>query len=370
METLQQRDPEIPLGPACRALGLSRATVYRRARPPVRRATVPRPSPRRLSEPERAKVLNVLHSERFADQPPAEVYATLLEEGVFLASTRTMYRLLAQGGESQERRLQRAPRSFVKPSLSATAPNQVWTWDISKLPTFTPGVFLNLYVILDLWSRYVVGWMVAERENSALAKQLFAEAIMRYGIAPNELIVHMDRGAPMTSTGFADLLSVLGVDRSFSRPRISNDNPFSESQFKTLKYQPDYPGAFHGPHDARDWGRDYFHWYNEFHHHHGIALYTPATLFRGEVDQVAARRPQALDTAYTQHPERFVRGRPRAQRPPHCVSINPVTEAPSVTAADVLTAPDPSQLFPAPIARAPAPLLIHTPGATPGVFAT
>jgi putative transposase len=370
MELLHQRDPQIPLQTACRALGLSRATVYRRARPPLRRATVPCASPRRLSEPERTAVLEVLHSERFADQPPAEVYATLLEEGVFLASARTMYRLLSEAGETQERRLQRAPRSFAKPSLSATAPNQVWTWDITKLPTFTAGVFLSLYVILDLWSRYIVAWMIAERENSALAKQMFAEAIMRHGIAPHELIVHMDRGAPMTSTGFADLLSVLGVERSYSRPRISNDNPFSESQFKTLKYQPDYPGAFQGTHDARAWGRDYFQWYNESHHHHGIALYTPATLFRGEVDQVAARRQQALDTAYTQHPERFVRGRPRAQRPPHCVSINPVTEAPRVTAADVLDAPDPSQLFPAPVAQAPAPLLIHTPGATEGAFAT
>jgi transposase InsO family protein len=202
-----------------------------------------------LSEPEREAILEVLHSERFVDQPPAEVYATLLEEGVFLASPRTMYRVLAAAKETKERRPQRAPRSFATPRLAASAPNQVWTWDISKLPTFTAGVFLNLYVVLDLWSRYVVAWMIAERENSALAKQLFAEAISRSGIEPDQLIVHMDRGAPMTSIGFAELLSVLGVERSHSRPRVSNDNAFSESQFKTLKYQPDYPGAF--PQQAR-----------------------------------------------------------------------------------------------------------------------
>ena len=247
MELLQQRDPHVPLSVACAALGLPRSTLYRQRRPKPARALRPRPSPaRRLSDPERAAILEVLHSERFLDQPPAEVYATLLEEGVFLASPRTMYRVLAAAKETKERRAQRAPRSFPTPRVAASAPNQVWTWDISKLPTFTAGVFLSLYVILDLWSRYVVAWMIAERENSALAKQLFAEAISRSGIQPDKLLVHMDRGAPMTSHGFAELLSVLGVERSYSRPRVSNDNPFSESQFKTLKYQPDYPGAFEG----------------------------------------------------------------------------------------------------------------------------
>ena len=339
MELLHQREPGLPLSVACAALGLPRSTVYRQRRPKPARAPRPRPSPaRRLSEAERAAILEVLH-ERFVDQPPAEVYATLLEEGVFLASPRTMYRVLAATKQTKERRAQRAPRSFSTPRVAASAPNQVWTWDISKLPTFTAGVFLNLYVILDLWSRYVVAWMIAERENSALAKQLFAEAISRSGIEPDQLIVHMDRGAPMTSIGFAELLSVLGVERSYSRPRVSNDNPFSESQFKTLKYQPDYPGAFEGTRDARLWSQDYFDWYNTAHHHHGLALYTPATLYLGRLDEAAADRQRVLDAAYDLHPERFIRGRPIAKRPPHTVSINPVSpEACSLTATKLLDA--------------------------------
>lgn len=366
MELLQQRDPAIPFRTACKALALNRATAYRRLRPPCQRSAHVRPSsPRRLSELERDAILEVLHSERFADQPPAEIYAALLEEGTYLASPRSMYRILASRSESKERRAQRAPRSAPTPSLVAMAPNDVWTWDITKLPTFEAGRFLSLYVILDLWSRYVVAWMVAERENSALAKQLFAEAILRYGIEPGQLIVHQDRGAPMTSLGFADLLAVLGVERSYSRPRVSNDNPFSEAQFKTLKYQPDYPGLFRGTHDARTWASDYFPWYNTAHHHHGLALYTPETLFFGRVDAVAAQRQRALDAAYALHPERFVRGRPIAARPRACVSINPVVpDAPRITAADLLRAEDPAALFSCPDRRS-APPIVELPGASP-----
>jgi len=298
MELLQQRDPMIPLRTACRALDLPRATVYRQLRPKAQSEPKRRPpSPRRLAEAERQKVLEVLHSERFCDQPPREVYAELLEEGKYLASVRTMYRILAEQSEVRERRNQRAPRRFPVPSLSATAPNQVWTWDISKLATFQSGVFLNLYVILDLWSRYVVAYMIAERENSALAKQLFAEAITRYDVDADTLTVHMDRGAPMTSLGFADLLGALRVERSYSRPRVSNDNPYSESLFKTVKYQPDYPGRFRSPREARAWAGEFFPWYNTSHHHEGLALYTPETLFFGRVEEVAAIRQRALDAA-------------------------------------------------------------------------
>lgn len=365
MELLQQREPGLPLAVACAAVGFPRSTVYRRLRPKPARAPRPRPSPpRRLGEAERAAILDVLHSERFVDQPPAEVYAALLDEGVFLASPRTMYRLLAAAKETKERRAQRAPRSFPIPRLTASAPDEVWSWDISKLPTFTAGVFLNLYVILDLWSRYVVAWMVAERENSALAKQLFAEAISRSGIEPHRLTVHMDRGAPMTSLGFAELLSALRVERSYSRPRVSNDNPFSESQFKTLKYQPDYPGAFQAAHDARLWARDYFHWYNTAHHHHGLALFTPATLYLGRLEDALAQRQRVLDAAYARHPERFIHGRPIAKRPPQCVSINPVSpETPSISAAQVLEAEDPFALVPA--VRAPDLPVIHVPSGAP-----
>jgi putative transposase len=201
-------------------------------------------------------------------------------------------------------------------------------------------------VILDLWSRFVVAWMIADRENSALAKQLFAEAITRHGVDPGTLTVHMDRGAPMTSLGFAELLGALRVERSYSRPRVSNDNPFSESLFKTAKYQPDYPGRFHGARDARAWTQDFVDWYNTCHHHEGLALYTPATLFFGRVEVVAAARQRALDAAYDQHPERFVRGRPIAKRPPALASINPAPPETTVPATELVVAPDPQALFP------------------------
>jgi len=368
MELLQQRDPIVPLRTACHALGVPRATAYRWLYPRPRPAPRPRPpSPRRLSESERQAVFDVLHSERFADQPPREVYAALLEQGEYLASIRTMYRLLAERGESTERRSQRAPRHFPVPTLTATAPNQVWTWDISKLPTVTAGVFLNLYVILDLWSRYVVAWMVAERENSALAKQLFADALTRYAIDPNTLTVHMDRGAPMTSLGFAELLGALRVERSYSRPRVSNDNAFSEALFKTAKYQPDYPGRFHGPRHGRDWCGELFDWYNTEHHHEGLALYTPETLFFGRVEQVAATRQRALDQAYAAHPERFVRGQPVAKRPPRVVAINPAPpEAALVQAQQLVLAEDPLALFPQTSIHPPAAVAVLPGAPAPG----
>jgi transposase InsO family protein len=331
-----------------------------------------RPNHRRLSQAERAEVLEVLDSERFIDQPPREVYASLLEEGRFLCSIRTMYRLLGERGSLCERRDHRQRVQHAVPRLVATGPNQVWTWDISKLATFTSGVFLNLYVILDLFSRYVVAWMIAERENSALAKQLFAEAISRYGIEPGTLLVHQDRGAPMTANGFAELLSALGVDRSYSRPRVSNDNPHQESLFHTVKYQPDFPGRFHAVRPARHWFHDFFGWYNDEHHHDGLNLFTPADVFFGRVDVVAARRREALHAAFAQHPERFVRGLPIVKLPPDRVELNPLDpgEEP-ITADRIITARDAelaSLWTPAP--RTSTTPVIHLPGVqlvTPGV---
>ena len=360
---------------ACSALALTRATAYRRLRPAPPRVSHPRrPSHRRLSHSERVEVLEVLDSERFIDQPPREVYTTLLEEGLFLCSIRTMYRVLRERGALRDRRDHQERRKHAVPRLVATAPNQVWTWDISKLATFTSGVFLNLYVILDLFSRYVVAWMVAERENSALAQQLFAEAIARYGIEPGELIVHQDRGAPMTAHGFAELLAALGVDRSYSRPRVSNDNPHQESHFHTLKYQPDYPGRFRDVHHARRWCHDFVAWYNDDHHHEGLNLFTPADVFFGRVEVVAARRQEALRSAFEAHPERFVRGLPRVRRPPHSVVINPVEpEQQPLTAEHILRARDAelaSLWTPAP--RPSTTPVIHVPGAhivSPGVDA-
>lgn len=327
---------------ACHALGLPRATAYRRRVAKPRPARPARKSPpRSLSSAERAQVLAVLDSDRFLDQPPREVYAKLLGEGTHLCSVRTMYRLLRARGPLRERREHRERGHFAVPRLEATAPNQVWTWDISKLPTHVSGVFLSLYVVLDLFSRYVVAWMVADHENSALAKQLFATAISRYDIEPGKLIVHQDRGAPMTAHGFAELLAQLGVDRSYSRPRVSNDNPFSESQFHTLKYQPDYPGRFDDARHGREWCASYFGWYNDDHHHDGLALFTPADVFFNRVDVVATRRQAALDVAYAQHPERFTKGRPLVRRPAAKVTINPHEPgAHLVTGADVLRARD------------------------------
>jgi putative transposase len=255
-----------------------------------------------------------------------EVYGTLLSRGIYLASIRTIYRVLAALGETKERRAQRLPQVHVKPSLTATAPNQVWTWDITKLATTSVGVFLHAYVIIDLFSRYVVGWMVAAKESKHMAAQLFAETIARHGVEPG-LTVHSDRGSAMKSDTLAQLLATLGVQRSFSRPHVSDDNAFSEAQFKTLKYQPDYPGRFTGELHARGWLQPFFGWHNDEHHHSGLALFTPADVFFSRVEQVRIVRQEALDTAYAEHPERFPNGAPRVLLPPTEVSINPLTSS-------------------------------------------
>ena len=318
-------DPAVPIAAACAALGVSRATLYRNTRPARPRWVSQRaPSPRRVSDAERAKILDTFHSVEFGDQSVIEVYATLLSRGVYLASIRTMYRVLAAQGETKERRNQRRPHAYTKPSLTATAPNQVWTWDITKLATTAVGVFLHAYVIIDLFSRYVVGWMVASRECKHLASQLFAETIARHGVEPG-LTVHADRGSAMKSDTLAQLLATLGAQRSFSRPHVSDDNPFSESQFKTMKYQPDYPGRFAGELHARGWLAPFFGWHNDEHHHSNLALFTPADVFFGRVAEVCSVRQVALDAAYEAHPERFPHGAPRVLIPPSEVSINPIT---------------------------------------------
>lgn len=353
---------------ACDAVGLRRATYYRAIKPRSEEPPEPTPSQptshRRLSDEQRGALLAVMNSEEFIDQPPREVYAALLSRGEYHCSWRTMYRVVSEQGPVRERRNQRESRSFAIPRLGADAPNLVWSWDISKLPTYEPGVFLNLYVVLDLFSRYVVGWMIAAHENSALAKQLFEEAIPRYGLVASALTVHHDRGAPMTSHTFKDLLADLGVNQSMSRPRVSNDNPFSEAHFRTAKYQPDYPGRFLDIGAARAWFQEFFDWYNEQHHHEGIALFTPGQVFRGEVAGVAAIRQQALDAAYAAHPERFVSGPPSVPLPPAQVLINPADAAPP-SAEDFIATADEyvDDLWPSRNnERVPC---INLPGATP-----
>lgn len=317
-------DPAVPVVAACAALGLSRATLYRATSPPAPPTMHQRaPSHRRLSDDERQAIVDVMHTPEFVDQPPMEVFAALLSRGIYMASIRTIYRVLAERGESKERRNQRLPHQYVKPSLTATGPNQIWSWDITKLATVAKGVFLHAYVIIDLFSRYIVGWMVAKKECQHLAAQLFAETVARHDIEPG-LTVHSDRGAAMKSDTLAQLLATLGVDQSFSRPRISNDNPFSEAQFKTLKYQPDYPGRFTGLLHARGWLEPFFSWHNNDHHHSGLALFTPSQVFFAEVAAVHTVRQQALDAAYAAQPCRFPNGPPKAPLPPEAVHINPL----------------------------------------------
>lgn len=327
---ITQRPDRVPLLKACEVLALNRSTVYARRRhrdaheePPNRSRQASR-QPRALSEQERATVIDTLHSERYCDQPPVEVYHRLLEDHQYLCSISTMHRLLRKQGESGDRRHQRPAQHHAIPRLKATAPNQVWSWDITKLPLVTRGIYLSLYVVLDLFSRFVVAWMVSIKENSALASQLMDEATARYRIVPGQLTIHQDRGSPMIAHRYLDLMRTLDVTCSHSRPRVSNDNAFSESQFKTQKYQPDYPGRFDNPGHARTWCGDYFDWYNFEHHHSGLAGFTPEQVFSGRYRDVAKDKQRALDARYAQNPERFVKGPPRVTMPPETVTINPV----------------------------------------------
>lgn len=268
-------------------------------------------------------MLAVLHSERFVDQAPAAVYAALLDEGRYLCSERTMYRLLAQAGEIRERRDQLRHPAYAKPELLATRANEVWSWDITKLLGPVKWTYFYLYVLLDIFSRYVVGWMVAHRESASLAKKLIQESSIKQAIGPGQLTVHADRGSSMTSKPLALMLADLGVTKTHSRPHVSNDNPFSEAQFKTLKYRPEFPRRFGSIEDARAFCVGFFAWYNNEHYHSGLALLTPATVHYGQTATVLDRRREILAAAYAQHPERFVHRAPQPAQPPNAVWINP-----------------------------------------------
>jgi putative transposase len=281
-------------------------------------------SHRRLPDVQREAILAALHSPRFCDQTPAHTYHTLLGEGTFLCSIRTMQRLLKDSGEARERRPIRPPQTHAVPRLEATAPNQVWTWDITKLSLIERGARLYLYVLIDLFSRYVVGWMIADTENSALACRFVGTCAATHPIPAGSLTVHQDRGSPMTSRNFIDLLTELSIDSSHSRPRVSNDNAFSEAHFKTLKTQPDYPTRFTDTAHARGWCSEFFDWYNDEHQHSGLNGHIPADVFYGRAAAITAIKQAALDDAYRRHPERFVNGAPRAKAPPEKVSINPM----------------------------------------------
>jgi putative transposase len=276
-----------------------------------------------LSPAERQSALDLLHEPRFLDLSPAEIYATLLDEGRYLCSPRTFYRLLAAAQEVRERRDQLRHPSYAAPELLATRPNELWSWDITKLLGPAKWTYYYLYVLLDVFSRYVVGWMVAHRESARLAERLIAESCQRQGIAPGQLTVHADRGPAMTSKPVALLLADLGITKSHSRPHVSNDNPYSEAQFKTLKYCPAFPDRFGSLEHARSFGGDFFPWYNTEHHHVGIGLFTPHDVHYGLAAAKWERRAAVLAEAFARHPERFPRGRPRPLALPTAVWINP-----------------------------------------------
>jgi putative transposase len=311
---------------ACAALGLARASVYRaRARllrPAPSRSTRLAP-PRALGPEARRRVLDLLRTPRFVDLAPAEIYATLLDEGVYLCSIRTLYRILAENDEVRERRDQLRHPVYQKPELLAEAPNQVWSWDITKLMGPAKWSYFYLYVILDIFSRRVVGWCVADAENTVLFKALFDNAFARHAVLPGQLTLHADRGGPMKAKATAFLLADLGVTKSHSRPHTSNDNPFSEAHFKTLKYQPQFPKRFGCIEDARTFCRRFFTWYNQDHHHVGIGLMTPDQVHYGQAKAVYAARQDVLAQAYQANPERFVRKAPVPPPMPTQTWINP-----------------------------------------------
>ena len=324
MLALVEVTPELGTAPVCRALGLARATVYRRRHPPTRRPQRPRPTPARALAPsERQAVLDVLHTEPFCDRSPQEVHATLLERGRYLCSPRTMYRILASNHEVRERRDQLRHPQYAKPELMASGPNQVWSWDITKLKGPAKWVYYYLYVILDIFSRYAVGWLLAQHENAGLAQRLVRETCTKQGVEPGQLILHADRRAPMTSKTLSQLLADLGVEKTHSRPHVSDDNPFSESQFKTLKYSPGFPDRFGSPEHAREVSQVLFNWYNHEHHHSALCYLTPAVVHYGRAEVVLGERHRVQLAAYREHPERFVNGPPKPQELSEAAWINP-----------------------------------------------
>jgi putative transposase len=335
--------PAVPARRALRALGGAPATWYRRRAPRIPQARLRRPTPPlALSAPERQRIVELLTGPRFIDVTPYTAWARLLDEdGIYLASVRTFYRVLAAEGLVQERRHQLVHPAHVKPELLATGPNQVWSWDITRLRSTIKWQFFYLYVLLDIFSRYVVGWLVASAENAGLAQALIEETCDKYGIARDSLTLRSDRGAPMRAKTTAELLVDLGVAASFSRPRVSNDNPFSEAQFKTLKYRPEFPQRFEGLEHARAHLRSFFDWYNNEHRHSGIGFLTPAAVHFGQAAALQAQRAQVLQAAYAANPARFKHRVPTPPQLPTVVGINlpnPTTQ-PKDTANDLMTTP-------------------------------
>ncbi len=322
IQVAEQLGQQVGIAAACDSLGVPRSSLYRARQP--KPAAKPRPTPTRALTPEeRAQVRQVLNSERFQDSAPRQIYATLLDDdGVYLCHWSTMYRILKEHQEVGERRNQLQHPPAVKPVLVTTVPNQVWSWDITQLPGPTKGIAYYLYVIVDIFSRYVPGWLLADQEAASLAEILIAETCAKQGILPKQLTLHADRGGPMRAKTMAQLLADLKVTKTHSRPYTPDDNPYSEAQFKTMKYRPDFPERFASMSAAHQWARPFFEWYNHDHRHTGLALMTPAMVHYGLVEQIQTQRQQVLQAAYEAHPDRFVRGQPTLHELPTQVWIN------------------------------------------------
>jgi putative transposase len=333
-QAITELTPLAGMRAACAAVGEAQARWYRRHRqspPPPKPERVPAPQPRALSEVERTELRRVLNSDQHVDEAPATVYAKLLDEGVYLASVPTMYRVLRDHDEVHERRRQATHPAAKKPELLATQPNEVYSWDITKLLGPQKWTYYYLYVILDIYSRYVPGWMLAHAENARLAEALLADTVTKQDIGHGQLTIHADRGSPMVAKPVAFLLADLGVTKSHSRPHCSNDNPFSESQFRTMKYRPTFPERFGCFQDAHAFCNRFFSWYNDEHRHSGIGFHTPADVHYGRAEAVRDKRAIVLNDAYAIHPERFVRKPPQPPALPTAVWINQPEEGPTTT---------------------------------------
>jgi putative transposase len=322
--TLVSQQNHIPIDALCYALDIPRATYYRHQHQEIPSTiSSDKSSKNALSQEEKQQVLDILHSERFVDKTPYEAFNTLLDNGEYYCSTRTMYRVLAEQGETQDRRQQRNHRDAVKPELIATRPNEVWSWDITKLRSNKKWTYFYLYVILDIYSRYVVGWLIADCESKELAKQLIQKTALKHGIQPQQLTLHSDNGPSMASHTVSQLLDHLGITKTHNRPYTSDDNPFSESQFKTLKYCPDFPGEFLDMNAAEAFSQKFFLWYNKDHYHSGIAWLTPEAVHYGRADDILEKRHQAMLQAYFKNPLRFNNKMPKRKELAPAVYINP-----------------------------------------------